>query len=905
MKAVNSSIFLFFIGLLSVSGIAFSYGQCPVLTPSFLSQSVCKGGMTYLKVGVNGTDSAEQWLVLDGASWVVLGSGSVYSNVGADSLSVNTAGGVLPALSQYRFVSIPSVLSGCPNDTSVSISLQIDSLVSRLSAKHTVLCAGMADTLWASFISDAGDPSGPFSYHWSVAGQVSVTGDTNVVTPLASGTNMLWLVTVTDVNGCSAVDSGRFSVNSNNNLSASLSVDKGLHCAGTSDTLVAGITDSGDPTGPFSYAWAAPGIVSASGDTNVITPLTGFTNKLWLLTITDTYGCSVVDSTRFSVNANSNFMNVSLFTGNGMHCAGTADTLVALFKDMGDSTGPFTLSWNIQGKISANRDTNIFIAGVPSKNNLGMVTITDKFGCSVVDSARFTVNGISNSSIIVSPTTIFVDFPETLSTKVTGDIGDSAGPFRYLWNVSNPNTPDTLATSVYTPNKTGTNLVWKVLITDSNKCSVTDSGFFNVSIPVASDNGEWIPQISNISSIHQSIFSMSATSANTVWASVYDTTGDNYVNAYVHTTNGGATWTPGLVSGAPGLMINCITAIGNDSAWVSMIDTTPHVGGGAIYATTNGGLSWIHQSGAKFSGPWGYPDFVYFFDRNNGICVGDSNERYWEIYTTSNAGNDWIRVDSLNIPRNLPNEEGVDNTFAASGDTVWFCTTAGRVFVSTDTGRSWQAHSSNLNDVPCGIAFTDPMTGIASDGTSIVATSDGGVTWVNQPYTGKIYDGWLCSIPGTSGNYMFTGLGKNNSGSSLSIDGGKTWHQIDTLDHGAVAFYNVFSGWSGGMTTSPINGMFTWSNPLGIPEFTSRDHSILVFPNPMSERATVRILSSSKKSARVSLLLYDALGNLVSSQLNQNTMQFEIQRASLARGLYYYKVVSEEGSLGAGKIVVE
>ena len=72
-----------------------------------------------------------------------------------------------------------------------------------------------------------------------------------------------------------------------------------------------------------------------------------------------------------------------------------------------------------------------------------------------------------------------------------------------------------------------------------------------------------------------------------------------------------------------------------------------------MYKTTDGGLTWDKQETA-FPGFNGNPIVIHFFDSNNGVCVGDPNNGYWAIYTTTNGGTNWIRVPSANIPAPIP-----------------------------------------------------------------------------------------------------------------------------------------------------------------------------------------------------------------------------------------------------------
>jgi len=110
---------------------------------------------------------------------------------------------------------------------------------------------------------------------------------------------------------------------------------------------------------------------------------------------------------------------------------------------------------------------------------------------------------------------------------------------------------------------------------------------------------------------------------------------------------------------------------------------------GGILGTTDGGLTWT-QDPTSFKTAGGWPDFIHFFDANNGVCVGDPTNGYFEIYTTSNAGASWSRVPQANIPAPVSGEKGLTGPFfAAAGNSLWFPTSAlgtGRIFRTTDKG---------------------------------------------------------------------------------------------------------------------------------------------------------------------------------------------------------------------------
>jgi len=151
--------------------------------------------------------------------------------------------------------------------------------------------------------------------------------------------------------------------------------------------------------------------------------------------------------------------------------------------------------------------------------------------------------------------------------------------------------------------------------------------------------------------------------------------GYNSANSqYLRTTDGGTNWTVSTITGATGLKGSGISALDANTAWIIMIDPSNTTSGG-IFKTTDGGLNWVKQTTA-FQGTGGHPNVIHFFDADNGVCVGNPRNGYWEIYTSTNGGSDWTRIPAENIPPPLPsNELGISGHEGESfGNSLWFGT---------------------------------------------------------------------------------------------------------------------------------------------------------------------------------------------------------------------------------------
>jgi photosystem II stability/assembly factor-like uncharacterized protein len=213
------------------------------------------------------------------------------------------------------------------------------------------------------------------------------------------------------------------------------------------------------------------------------------------------------------------------------------------------------------------------------------------------------------------------------------------------------------------------------------------------------------------------------------------------------------------------LRFSNISAINGQEAWVAMhkIGTVPNnlftsfAKGGGVFHTTDGGITWEHTAPGVLFDSGSVPRFVHFKDKNHGIAMGDPNGGYFEVYTTNNKGKKWKRVSQENLPAPLANEVGWISGHAVVGNTIWFGTSAGRMYKSMDFGKTWTVHTVDplpgtyVNE----IAFLDDgLTGVAHlrgrGRTFVFSTTDGGLTWTNyfQPPDWK--NSRVTAVPGTN-----------------------------------------------------------------------------------------------------------------------------------------------------------
>jgi photosystem II stability/assembly factor-like uncharacterized protein len=312
---------------------------------------------------------------------------------------------------------------------------------------------------------------------------------------------------------------------------------------------------------------------------------------------------------------------------------------------------------------------------------------------------------------------------------------------------------------------------------------------------------QWAEQVSGTTARLRGV---SVVGPSVAWAS-----GDK--GTYARTTDGGKTWTAGVVPGASGLDFRDVDAFDSETAYLLAI------GGGEksrIYKTTDGGRRWVLQF--QNGRPEAFFDAMAFWDRDHGIAVSDPVGGRFVVITTSDGGATWKETPPSGMPGALPGE----GAFAASGTCVavsgrrhaWFGTggpRGARVFRSTDGGRTWRVSRAPVagGKATAGVfsvAFEDTKRGVLVGGdyarekeskNNVAVTSDGGRTWrpVRRARPGG-YRSCVAYVRGGCGREL---VAVGPTGSDYSTDGGRSWRALGEEGFHSAAFRGA-AGWAVG-----------------------------------------------------------------------------------------------------------
>lgn len=317
----------------------------------------------------------------------------------------------------------------------------------------------------------------------------------------------------------------------------------------------------------------------------------------------------------------------------------------------------------------------------------------------------------------------------------------------------------------------------------------------------AEARAQWVEQSSGVS---VRLRGVSAVSSTVAWASGMGGT-------YLRTTDGGKTWRAGIVPGAEGLDFRDVDAFDADTAYLLSIGEGEK---SKIYKTTDGGLHWSLQFQNRRAGA--FFDCMAFWDRMRGVAVSDPVDGRFIVVKTEDGGGTWKETDALRMPLAQTGE----GAFAASGtcvtvegaSNVWFGTggpSGGRVFRSSDGGRSWNVSAAPLaKGKSAGVfslMFLDAQHGVAVGGDytkeqtaegNAAVTSDGGATW--QAVGDRRPNGYRSCVAmmrgtrrrspaagGTSGTEYLVAVGP--SGTDYSGDGGRTWTALGARGFDSVS----------------------------------------------------------------------------------------------------------------------
>ncbi len=215
------------------------------------------------------------------------------------------------------------------------------------------------------------------------------------------------------------------------------------------------------------------------------------------------------------------------------------------------------------------------------------------------------------------------------------------------------------------------------------------------------------------------------------------------------------------------------------------------------------------------SHPKVFYDSMKFFDKLNGIAMGDPTEDCLSVIITNNGGNTWHKLSCKNLPKIIEGEAA----FAASNtnistykNNIWMVTGGEKasVFYSKNKGETWEVYNTPI--VQGGkmtgiytVDFYDENTGIIMGGNweeksnfnaTKAISNNGGKSWeliANNKAPGYI----SCTqyIPNSQGKKI---IAVSTEGIYLSNNNGNSWKKISDRKYYSIQFFNEKTAWLSG-----------------------------------------------------------------------------------------------------------
>lgn len=267
----------------------------------------------------------------------------------------------------------------------------------------------------------------PYTYAWS-GGQTTAT-----VNNLAAGT---YTLTVTDANGCEAIDS--FAVAEPTAITVVMS-GTDASCNGGSDGSATATVTGG--TAPYSYFWNVSQTTATAN---------GLSAGTYTVLITDANGCTANGS--YTVGEPTPIVATDSITN--VSCFGAADGEITV--NLSGGTPPFDVTWS--NGPTATATTTTTNSGLTAGNYT--LSATDANGCPFT--ASYTVT--EPDSITLTGTATDADCFGAATGSVDLTVTGGTMPYTYSWSPGSAATQDLTGVAADT---------YTVVVTDANGCTAT------------------------------------------------------------------------------------------------------------------------------------------------------------------------------------------------------------------------------------------------------------------------------------------------------------------------------------------------------------------------------------------------------------------------------------------------
>jgi len=361
--------------------------------------------------------------------------------------------------------------NGCQATDDITITVQPELTVSAVADDYIIsTCITSVSNITATAIGGEEHAGGGYTWSWAPSAGLSATDIPNPVAKPASTTT--YTVTVTDANGCTAVNTVTIEVRPP--LAAIATATDYLigNCPGQSTTLDVAVTGGEEL---YTYSWAPAATLN---DPNIKSPVASpAANTTYTVTVTDANGCSITADV--TINIAPPLVATAAVDDDPI---GECPLSVAhLSTTVSGGEGGYTYLWDNPATLDDATKANP--TAKPAVSTLYTVLVTDSNGCTTT--AQVQVNVAPPLTVTASADDYIIGACPTSVANLTavGAGGELllSGDYTYNWSPAAGLNYTNVASPTAKPAVTTT---YTVTITDRNGCTASDQVTITVNPPI-------------------------------------------------------------------------------------------------------------------------------------------------------------------------------------------------------------------------------------------------------------------------------------------------------------------------------------------------------------------------------------------------------------------------------------
>jgi gliding motility-associated-like protein len=333
--------------------------------------------------------------------------------------------------------------NGCDNSDQITVNINNPTVLTTVPTANESNC----DQPTGAVLGLVASGNGGFTYLWT-------DGSGNAVGVLADLANVpagSYSVTVTDINGCSAIFGPYTVTNFPTPATPTITIDNASPCLGGSFTATTS-TIAG-----ASYDWNGPGGFTFTGITISIDPIDNSNAGNYCITAT-VNGCPSIPACQAVSITPLPVIDVSALGGDSTACINETITL--------NASGGNTFTWDGPGGFTASGSVVNIVA--ISESQEGYYVVTGSNGCTAIDSilVMVTPSPVANATSDVNVSGVYCEGATAQLSCNGATLINWAGPNGYTSTQQNPliDPVNALSSGLYI-----------VTITDANNCSASDT----------------------------------------------------------------------------------------------------------------------------------------------------------------------------------------------------------------------------------------------------------------------------------------------------------------------------------------------------------------------------------------------------------------------------------------------